>query len=197
MVILLLEFQLNHCYLNCLILDHQVSQQSKANVTELQNRPLVIARHGLDKYILRCGIFSSNLIICFFMLHVFPILWGRSSSENKVSWLKTRNYVVLLIFYKPYKFWFCLFLQKSHSFFSVSPMVSCSSKMDFSFIILILSKYCFTRSKLTIFQNYSKFFIYKKFWQDLVLMFSVQGVFNWYYIRFCFSCMFYGIKMKW
>ena len=39
---LLLEFQLHHCYLMRLMLDHQVLQQSKANVDELQNQPLVI-----------------------------------------------------------------------------------------------------------------------------------------------------------
>ena len=72
MVILLLEFQLNHCYLNCLILDHQVSQQSKANVTELQNRPLVIARHSLDKYILRCGIFLEQSHNMLFHASCFP-----------------------------------------------------------------------------------------------------------------------------
>ena len=40
-----------------LILDYQVSQQSKANVAELQTQPLVTARRGLYKNTLRFGIF--------------------------------------------------------------------------------------------------------------------------------------------
>ena len=109
--ILFLEFQLYHCYFICL-LNHQVLQQSKANLTELQNQPLVTARHGLDKNTLRCGIFSSNLIICFFMLHVFLMLWGNPFLKIKFHQIKTRNNVVLLIFYELCKFWFSLFFTK-------------------------------------------------------------------------------------
>ena len=35
-------------------------QQFKANVTELHNHPLVIARDGLDKNALLCGIFLNQ-----------------------------------------------------------------------------------------------------------------------------------------
>ena len=55
--ILFLEFQFCHCYLMHLILDHQMLQQYKVNVTELHNHPFVITRHGLDKNALLCGIF--------------------------------------------------------------------------------------------------------------------------------------------
>ena len=68
---LFLEFQLHHYYLMHLTLDHEVLQQSKANVAELQNQPLVILSHGLDKTC--CGIFLEQSHYMFFSCFMFSL----------------------------------------------------------------------------------------------------------------------------
>ena len=123
--ILFLEFQQDHCNLVGLILDHQVSQQSKVNVAEIQTQPLVIVRVGLDINTLCCSIRKCFLCSIFSLTEVDLFL------KIKFHQLKTGNYVVLL-FYKFCNFRFSLFYKKVICY-SVG-VLSCSSKIDFSFI---------------------------------------------------------------